>query len=464
MKLRPVLILLALAAAVWGFTLWQEQRSQPAGQADDKAQHLVALSDPAQVKAIELSGSQVPRPIRIERSQKPPSWQITAPVRQRADSVAVGRLIDALLQGRVERSLEQPKDLGAFGLDPARYQVTLIDQKGAKTSLLVGDLSPTGKFAYMAPAGGGRAWLVSPKTHSGAAQSLFDLRDKAALDFEVGKVESLQLDVGGAPLKLIRRQGGQDPRWELGDGRQAEPDKVTDLLYQLHGLQVAEYLDQGIKPGPMGLEPAGGRITLGLEGGGSVGLLLGNQAKGDDTRYARRLAGGPALVLKTLDLQRLRRQPDEMVYRRAWRLDRERVARITVSGQGQQRVYKKQKDGWRRSQPPGDAESGQEASLLLWELVNLRWQDILPAKGDYGLDKTRWVIELSLTPEPAKKGQAASPVTRRLSLGQLDAKSGLLAARVDDQTRVLGLKPDLIRSIPGAREAKPAAAQNKRKE
>ncbi len=448
------LMVLALAAGLYWFSLHSQEQKE---RSRDLANRVVALDDPLNVQSLELSGRDYPRPVSIVRQDKKHQWWMQKPVSGLADSLAVGRLIGEVLDARVKKRLTGKLDLAQFGLEPPRIKIVLSDRKGAKSTLLVGDLSPTGQYLYATRPGSDQVWFLEAKIRGSLARPLLDLRDKAALDFVVADVVKLSFQLGGmkGPITVVRRRGGADPRWEFAGGGQASPEEVEDWLYQVHGLRVIDFVDQGIKPPEMGLEPPRGRITLYLEGGGKKGLLLGGKAKTGNERYLRRLAGGPVLVVKADSLARLKRGRRDLAERRIWRIQSEDVVALEIEGGGRKLAFAKELGQWRRTKPPGDEKSGTPGAMFAYDLADLKWEKILPAGADYGLKRPRVTIKISLADQKAQGKGKGNVKVLTLYLGKQDAGSKLVPARVEGDPRIFGLSPDFLQSIPGNQEKKP---------
>ncbi len=439
------LMCLAAAVALYFFSDAVDQRSE---EHERESNRLVRLSDPLNVQSMEIAGKQMPKPIRIERRDQRHLWEMTKPVACQADGMQVGRLLSAVLEGQIKGRIEKPGELGQFGLDPAALKLTLTDRKGGTAVLLMGNLSPTKEFAYAAAPGGNQVWLVEPTLRGAINRSVFELRDKAALDFVVNKVTGLDMNLGKAPLKLERTQGGAGARWQFAGGGEADTSAVEDLLFQVHGLMAMSFIDQGINREKMGLAKPAGAVVLAMEGGGKKGLVVGGRLSGRQERYVQRLSGGPVMILKQRSLDRLTQATRfSLSQRRLMRFDREAAAALSVTRGGVEFKYAKQDGVWVRTQPPGDEKSGEVASLLVWDLGNLKWQKILGDAGLLGLDNPSAVITLTLK-TPEAEGKPAKVLKKTLRLGRVDKASGLLSAQVSGDDRVFGLAADFANNLP----------------
>jgi hypothetical protein len=448
MRPRSVLIwlfVLAVAAGAYWLSTHQAREAEQARRAEAK---VLELADPLAVQSLELSGEDYPRgPVRIERRPEEHRWEMVAPVEWTADSVLVGKLLGVALELRAEEILEAPAKAADFGLEPPRARLRLTDREGGRAELLLGDTSPTGKFAYAAPPELAELWLVPVKARQNIALGLYDLRDKSALEFVVANVTAAEFELGGRKISVVREKGGADPVWRFADGGEASPEAVEDLLFQLHGLRVTEFVDRGIKPAEMGLEPPGGRVELTMEEGGVKGLLVGGAAATGGERYLRRLAGGSVMVLKQASLDRLQLDRHALAERRVWKLARDRVVALEITGAGGESVaFAKEQGQWKRTSPQGSGRKGTAASIALWDLAQLKYQEILPPDQDHGLAEPALSVEITLAADSEEtQGQVE---VKRLYLGKPPQEGGLVPARVEGDDRVFGLDPADLKSLP----------------
>lgn len=451
MKPRQVILWLILLGAAAAAFLWLEQSSRQEAERQERADRIMELDNPRLVASLEVSGSRVKKPIKIERREKEHRWALITPVETSGDGVVIGKVVASVMSASVLRRLTDQKDLAPFGLHPPHYRITITTVDGKATTLLVGKVSPTRQFVYVARPQSKEVLLIGSGEGRSLFVNLFDLRDKAVLDFVVADVVRLELKNPGQakPLVLVRKRGGANPDWRFTDGSQADSEAVIDLLYQVHGLQAVGFEDQAGEPAAQGMDSPRGMVVLGLQSGQRAGIFVGKATKDGKHAYVRRLAGGSLMVVKQSSIDRLRRKPKQLAYRRPWELDRREVTKLVVRVGDKTTTYGRPEGMWVRTDPPGDKKSGEEASLLVWELANLRWQKLLDPGKDYGLGQPRAVLSLTLPAAGGKGKPAAKEVVRRLKVGAVDPDSKLLAISVDGDNRVFGVKPDFINSIPG---------------
>ncbi|MCF8041206.1 MAG: DUF4340 domain-containing protein [Desulfarculaceae bacterium] len=440
------LVFLAVAVALYFLSGEVDRRSQ---EHEREANRIVQLDDPLNVQSLRVSGTEVPKAMVIERRDKEHRWEMVKPVVCAADGMQVGQMLSTVLESQMASRISDPGDLKQFGLEPPAFKLVLTSRGGGKAELLVGHLSPTKEFAYATAPGADEVWLVPPLVRGAINRSLFEMRDKAVLDFVVSAVNKVELNTGGQVIRLAREKAGAKPVWRFEGGGEADPSAVEDMLFMVHGMMAVDILDQGIYPEKMGLTKPSGGVVLELEGGGKKGLVIGGKVTGRDERYVRRMDGGPVMVVQKTSLERFGQMNRfKLSQRRVFRMERDDVVALSVERGGQAIEFAKQGGRWVRTQPPGDEKSGEAASLLVWDLVNLKWIKLLGTTGLAGLDKPSIVIKLTIKPPATPQGQAATVTVKQLVLGQVDKASGLLGAQIKGDDRVFGLDAGLLKGLP----------------
>lgn len=451
MKFRKVLAWLFVLAVAAGSYYYTAHRADESERQEKAASKVLNLSDPMNIEAIELSGEDYPKPVRIERREAEHKWQMVEPVDWTADGLRVGRLLDTLLAIHRQRTLENQKDLDQFGLKPPRVRVKLWDKKGGTAELLIGDESPSREFFYAAPPESkGEVWLLPGKERSQISLTLFDLRDKSALEFVVANVKGVKLErTAGPAISLQRKDQGGKEAWTFAgdgaDGKKASAEEVRDWLFQIHGIRVMDFVDTGIDEKAMGLTKPVIRLTLDMTDGSRLGLIKGTKAKTGAESYVRRLAGGPVMVVKDNALEVLNKNSRGLAYRKVWELERGQVVAMDVTGpDGKTMSYAKDQGEWRQVQPPGKEKEATAAALFMYDLQDLKYEQILSGKGDYGLGAPQWKITVNQRLKD-KPGQIKAYT---LLIGKISGKNGLLPAQIKGDPRIFGLKPELLKSIP----------------
>jgi len=88
-------------------------------------------------------------------------WRMLAPALSAAEAGRIEAALASALAPTVRQTLAAGADLGPYGLDPARFRLTLLMVDGTSRSIDVGDLDPTGSVYYARLPGEGRILMVS---------------------------------------------------------------------------------------------------------------------------------------------------------------------------------------------------------------------------------------------------------------------------------------------------------------
>ncbi len=457
MKPRQVLFWLLLLCAAAGAYFLSEEAAEKSEKAADAAKRLVGPTDSLQVRRLTLAGTAYPEEVVLARDETGPGWRLVKPVEAPADGTTMSLLLNAVVDGRVTRKLEAPKPLKDYGLAPPARKLTLEAKDGKSSELWLGDATADGGSIYAAPGGGDEVWLLPAGLAQTAAKSVFDLRDKSVLAFRQDLVERLELTMDGATVKLVRRQAGADPLWDFAGGGEASPSEIDRILTYLGALKALGFVDRGVDPAAMGLQNPRGKVVLGLKAeegkpASELALLIGGKDEKDNQVYLRRAEGGPVMLLAEAGLDNLKVTRDGLIERRVLKVKRHEITALEIV-RGEDKLAFARRDGqWVRTVPAPDQPSS--LSLFLWDLVELKWQKLLPAGGDYGLDRPAAVLTFSAGSAGAEPAPPAG-ANRKLVLGKVDPASKLLAAQVEGDGRVFGLEPAFLDKLPQREPAAP---------
>jgi hypothetical protein len=289
------LLLTVLAAALGAYVYLVEVRGGArADRAKEQAARLLPFpSSAATMLVIERPDG------RIDFHKENGVWRITSPVNAAADEDAVTRLLGDADAARIERTLTEPVADTADGLDhPIRLTIAAGDQREV---IVLGKPSPTGDFLY-ARAGSGRLLLLSGRLRDTAEKSLYELRDKTALDFAPDEVAAITLTNRGHRVQLGRAGDAASSSWEMTEPLRAPADgrligRSLDLLNHVRAESFASEAPTDLKR--FGLDAPWGSARFDLRGGHSDTLLLGNRITvgGIARYYARHPAGGPVFTI-----------------------------------------------------------------------------------------------------------------------------------------------------------------------
>ncbi len=438
MKGKSLLVWLAVLALALGGWFFSQNRQESQEKTTAAESRLLNLGEPSAMLSLEIGGGEQPQVIRLERPSPDKPWQITQPLAWPADTVLAGRMVSELLAAQVKERHPAAGRLADFGLEPPRLRLVLQEKGGAKAEALVGDLSPSKEFVYAALPGSDQVLFLPGALRPALAKTLFELRAKEALEVAVGQVRGVRLKLAERELKLDK--AGEEAPWLLEGKDEADPRAVDDLLYQARGLITTSFQDVGLNLERMGLAKPWGQLKLSLAGGGETGLLLGGPVPGAQERYARRLEGGPVMTLKQESLERLSRAPKDLLERRLLRFSRDQVQALSIARGADELVYEKREGRLTRVKPAGADKEGEDISLFLWDLLELKWEEA--AKSGPPLEQSGAVIKVTVG------GPDAQPRETILTLGPLEGE-GLLPARLSGDPRAFMVSRAFVAKMPG---------------
>lgn len=434
MRFRATLALAVLLLALAGFYYYAEVK----GGWPAKKEGARLLDLPAEaIQAIRIAGGEAP----VEMARADGGWRLTAPVKGRADSSRVDRLLDELLRATVERTYEVPEG-GAkeYGLAPPAYTVTLTLKERTEPVLLeIGDRAPSGISAYARRAGEGKVLLVPSAVRSQAETRPADLRDRTVLAVEREKVQRITVARGTATA-ILERDG---KTWRLSGGvrGRADANRVEELLRELTGRGVKEFVaESAADPARYGLARPTARIALATdEKAPPYLLLLGRTDKGRGGVYARRGDAGPVLLLEERVARAVPDRLSDLRDKTLLLFSREDVEAVRLASPKGEVALERTAGRWEIVKPERLPADPKEVDRLLSDLAFARAQEFL---ADSGGDLRRFgLASPALTVTLREKGK--EPV--RLLLGK--PEQGRAVAAVEPERSVVRVEGRLFTDL-----------------
>jgi hypothetical protein len=212
-------------------------------------------------------------------------WKIVAPQVLPADQVEVGALLTKVRDLRAQGFLsDEAADVAKYLAKP-EVRVALIDQAGARTTVLLAPSRETRggvPSAYAAVAGKGPVALVDGKAVADFARSVDELRDRRLLGaLEPRDIKRVRVQADGQTAVLERKS---DTEWRMLEPTKggASGSKVDDLLYTLRALRWKEIVAaDGKDPARFGLDAPTLEIALFRGDGGEIVTLQVGKREGD---------------------------------------------------------------------------------------------------------------------------------------------------------------------------------------
>jgi len=236
MKFRTTLIMLAVFLAVGSYVYFYEMKGGESREAEKEASEKLLMFNKDSVSTVMLTHS------GITLKKNAGKWTIVAPVQAAAEEFAVPNLLNSLESAKRERGFtESASGLATFGLGPNAAAIILSDSAKSDT-IFVGDKNLTGASIFTRINNDSTVYLTSSSLLTNAQKSLFDLRDKSLLSFEVNEATSMKLKT----LDLTFDVKKEDGAWILRKPMQTRADesKVTQLLNRVRNGRMMRVIDE----------------------------------------------------------------------------------------------------------------------------------------------------------------------------------------------------------------------------
>jgi hypothetical protein len=212
-------------------------------------------------------------------------WSITAPEALPADQVEAGALLTRLRELRAQAFLSDDSSAVPRFLPKATVMLSLTDQGGAPTTVL---LAPSAErrggqpSAYAAVADKGPVVLVEGKALDDLARSANELRDHSLFTgVEPKDIKRLRVRVGGQTA-VLERSGESD--WKLLEPTKgpAKAPRVEDVLFAVRALRWTDIVSpRGEDAAKFGLDAPSMEVVLLKGDGGELARLTVGKRDGD---------------------------------------------------------------------------------------------------------------------------------------------------------------------------------------
>jgi hypothetical protein len=168
-------------------------------------------------------------------------WKLSKPTSAPADRDAVDSLLSAVANAKMSTvASEKPDSLGKYGLAPPAVTFAAIDDKGRKSTLLLGKKEGAQYFAR--DASRPMIFRVSEDVQKQLAKSYSDLRDKKVLRLNSDDINRIEIRNDHGTITASRK----DYAWKIEspDAQKGKTATSLKILDPLTSLRAGEVLDQ----------------------------------------------------------------------------------------------------------------------------------------------------------------------------------------------------------------------------
>lgn len=152
-----VVVLVLLGGYIW-YTFLREDAPPSSPPTPEPEAILFFSADPNQIQRVKVENLASGETTIIVRDGE--GWRMEEPAQGEAYFVRVDGLVFDLSRIQVDRKLNTPGDLTAFGLNPAKFKATVTLADGTETNLLIGNENPDQNYAYALKEGDPAVYLV----------------------------------------------------------------------------------------------------------------------------------------------------------------------------------------------------------------------------------------------------------------------------------------------------------------
>ncbi|MAE05291.1 MAG: hypothetical protein CMH76_03045 [Nitrospinae bacterium] len=372
-------------------------------------------------------------PFTVVRKGKE-DWEMTAPVKDKADSTEADGVLSALKYKKVLRFVkEDPKDLTPYGLDMPVYAIRLFTDKKDKKDkkgdgILIG--LPTeaslpvrqGKTVrqvvhYARRISGGPVMLIGNDVVKDFPREPFKLRNKNIIDFDVDHITRLKLErtSGSIDIKRLAKKKW-DMRVTRPGGKSVQvPSRhkhIDDVLWDIKWANAVEFVDEPEDLAKYGLAPKGvNRVSVWIKKkkeGPEVkkSLTLGPLTGGKKT-YGRLDGSKRLFAFDKKDFDKILRSSFQLSDRRLAKIEKEEdIARVAVKfPSGVEMLFRRSGEDWTIKHPSGRKANGGAIASLLTMLKDLEHEGEAK-EGPRDFEKFRARVSLE-----DKSGKKFGPIT-----------------------------------------------------
>ena len=196
-----------------GLAYYDTQRSEKKKVQEEKQKTLLELKkeDIAQIQIARAKDS-----VQLVASGKD-RWEITSPIKTRADEASVGRITSAFEKLQYKDIVdEQGKNLKEYQLDKPEATFNITMKQGKKYTVQVGARNPVLNINYVRLQNDPRVYSVEGEIGNVGTIALLDLRDKKLTDFNSEKAESVRVTTPQANVLFQKESGSWTFRAFIG--------------------------------------------------------------------------------------------------------------------------------------------------------------------------------------------------------------------------------------------------------
>ncbi len=449
MKSKNTLLLLALAAGIFGF-IWFVEKGLPGSQQAAESAGRVVEFDRDAITAITIkNGSTTIELLKTKEG----AWLMEKPLKDRADLMAVSQLFttaeglksEALASDKSGSSKDQLRE---FGLASPDTRILFSGGKKPVELLLGKDAAVEGKL-YVRQEDSNIVHVIGTDLKTQISKKPDEFRDHKLTDLATTQVRKVALKTVAGEIELAK----DAEHWSLAKPLKARGDdqKIGDFIAQIANAQVSTFVPDSANLTAYGLHEPRGSVTLFTEGNEQPTVLqIGAAVEQDKEKIYVKLSNRDAVCIVPKALEALlETKPNDLRDSQLVRVESDIVDRISIEGAGTEKiVLARSGESWVRKVGGKDQPvNAAAATRLLAELGRQKVAgfiaDVATELPKYGLDQPSVRVTLSSyasenTPE-SKAGE--KPIVSVL-FGKPEGET--VYAKLDDEPFVVSVPRTLL--------------------
>ena len=363
---------LAVILAILGgaYYLYEIRWAPDREQAESRKGRVFAV-EPKDVTKVEIKRG--PETLRLERAGD--GWDMTSPVKARANGSEVDGMLTTLLTAKIDREIAAaPASPAEFGLDKPAADIDFTLKEGKQLGLAIGAKSPTGVWVYASEKGKPAVFVLPDSVAREAARPAADLRDRTILAYNRADVTSFEIVTGDGAIAVEPAEAG---RWKIVRpvALPADGDVVSDFLDKLGSGKVKEFVAESPAPlAPYGLDrPLRATIHTGKDKERvSRTLLVGRVDAQRQGTYAMREGGSTVFLLPDDVAKALPRNVAVLRDKLLVDYERDKVTKLEIDSPRGAVTLAREDGRWRIVAPQALPADQVEAGAMLVKLRGVR--------------------------------------------------------------------------------------------
>ncbi|MDP9291439.1 MAG: DUF4340 domain-containing protein [Verrucomicrobiota bacterium] len=450
MRTRTTLILVICAVALFSFIRFYDSKVPTTREMAEKKVHVLDI-EREKIDAITLGNNET----KIELRKRDGQWFIDAPVKDRADSLAVDQLLTSAEMMRKDAEIpaggSDKGNVKEFGLGKPSLSLKLAGGVQPVEVLFGKDSAIEGKI-YARLEGSNTSYVVNNDLKNQVGKKADDFRDRKLTELTAAQVNKVTIKTAAGEIELQKTQG----HWQINKPLKARGDdqKIADSIAQIVTARIDSFAaDTAAEKSDIN-DPRG-TISLFAEGADKpVVVQIGALSEAEKEKTYVKLSTRESLFLvpKKID-EMLAMKPNDLRDKHLVRISMDTVDRIHIEAAGHEKILLARKqENWvvknATEKPANLAQVNKFVADLQNQQVTAFTADTASDLAKYGLDKPQLTIAFSAyASENTAETKAGENEIERVTFGKVEGDN--VYARVEDEPFIVALDKTVLDAIPG---------------